>query len=321
MAFQGIGDVAGSIGDLGKVINTIGSISSGFEKMGKTMYGAHKWQKNVTGELKKGIKSEKKWARGLSAVQENVGNSISLMSGLGAGALASFGLLMQLGEAMGIMQPLMQFLTAIFQIMGATAMEALLPALQKLFALLSDPNFMKFLEDMGKMIGNFFKLMIEAFVEMFKDPKMQEMIKFFLKIFLTFLKVLMSILAVFFGFLSGLELPALLAVLVLLAGVIGFFYGFAHGGPIMGAIMGTIAAVAMGVIGAIAIATMAEGGIVNRPTLALIGEAGPEAVIPLSGNNAGMDNDEVVWALENNTKRLDTLIYMKHQSSRRRRLK
>jgi hypothetical protein len=33
---------------------------------------------------------------------------------------------------------------------------------------------------------------------------------------------------------------------------------------------------------------MAKGGIVNKPTLALIGEAGPEAVIPLSGRNAGM---------------------------------
>jgi hypothetical protein len=35
---------------------------------------------------------------------------------------------------------------------------------------------------------------------------------------------------------------------------------------------------------------LAAGGIVNRPTLALIGEAGPEAVIPLSGRNAGMGN-------------------------------
>tara|TARA_R110000787_G_scaffold281132_1_gene392285 strand:+ start:39 stop:929 length:891 start_codon:yes stop_codon:yes gene_type:complete len=33
---------------------------------------------------------------------------------------------------------------------------------------------------------------------------------------------------------------------------------------------------------------LAEGGIVNSPTLAIIGEAGPEAVVPLSGNNAGM---------------------------------
>ena len=33
---------------------------------------------------------------------------------------------------------------------------------------------------------------------------------------------------------------------------------------------------------------LAAGGIVTRPTLAMIGEAGPEAVIPLSGKNAGM---------------------------------
>jgi hypothetical protein len=33
---------------------------------------------------------------------------------------------------------------------------------------------------------------------------------------------------------------------------------------------------------------MAKGGIVTGPTLALIGEAGPEAVIPLSGNNMPM---------------------------------
>ena len=30
---------------------------------------------------------------------------------------------------------------------------------------------------------------------------------------------------------------------------------------------------------------MAEGGIVTKPTLALIGEAGPEAVIPLNSSN------------------------------------
>lgn len=34
----------------------------------------------------------------------------------------------------------------------------------------------------------------------------------------------------------------------------------------------------------------AKGGIVTGPTLALIGEAGPEAVVPLSGKNAGMGN-------------------------------
>jgi len=33
---------------------------------------------------------------------------------------------------------------------------------------------------------------------------------------------------------------------------------------------------------------LANGGIVSRPTLAVIGESGPEAVVPLSGRNAGM---------------------------------
>jgi hypothetical protein len=32
---------------------------------------------------------------------------------------------------------------------------------------------------------------------------------------------------------------------------------------------------------------LANGGIVNSPTLAFIGERGPEAVIPLTGPNAG----------------------------------
>ena len=35
------------------------------------------------------------------------------------------------------------------------------------------------------------------------------------------------------------------------------------------------------------IPTLAQGGIVKQPTLAMIGEAGPEAVVPLSGNGAG----------------------------------
>jgi hypothetical protein len=54
---------------------------------------------------------------------------------------------------------------------------------------------------------------------------------------------------------------------------------------------------------------MANGGIVTSPTLALIGEAGPEAVVPLSGGGmpggsitinmpAGSNGDEVVRALQ-----------------------
>lgn len=48
-------------------------------------------------------------------------------------------------------------------------------------------------------------------------------------------------------------------------------------------------AVTQGLLNKLAkIPAMAAGGIVTAPTLALIGEAGPEAVVPLSGRNAGM---------------------------------
>jgi hypothetical protein len=43
-----------------------------------------------------------------------------------------------------------------------------------------------------------------------------------------------------------------------------------------------LAAVGVGIAGVKAAVAMAEGGIVTKPTLALIGEAGPEAVIPLN---------------------------------------
>lgn len=45
-------------------------------------------------------------------------------------------------------------------------------------------------------------------------------------------------------------------------------------------------AATVGLAKALALPELAEGGIVNRPTIAMIGEAGPEAIIPLSrGNN------------------------------------
>lgn len=53
----------------------------------------------------------------------------------------------------------------------------------------------------------------------------------------------------------------------------------------------TAPAVSQGLLNKLArIPAMAAGGIVTGPTLALIGEAGPEAVVPLSGRNAGMGN-------------------------------
>jgi SLT domain-containing protein len=44
---------------------------------------------------------------------------------------------------------------------------------------------------------------------------------------------------------------------------------------------------------------LAEGGIVTRPTFALIGEAGPEAVIPLGSSGGGVGGGSVTFNFPN----------------------
>lgn len=68
------------------------------------------------------------------------------------------------------------------------------------------------------------------------------------------------------------------------------------------AAVGLVAA-AVGVISAFAFGAFAEGGIITRPTMALMGEAGPEAVIPLSklGQMNGGGQTTVVIELDGRT--------------------
>lgn len=60
-------------------------------------------------------------------------------------------------------------------------------------------------------------------------------------------------------------------------------------GPVFGPpLAATVFAAAMGNVAAIQAQELAEGGLVMKPTLALIGEAGPEAVIPLNKGMGGV---------------------------------
>lgn len=52
-------------------------------------------------------------------------------------------------------------------------------------------------------------------------------------------------------------------------------------------LLGTALGIGTGGLGLLAIPALAEGGIVDRPTLAMIGESGPEAVVPLDKGGVG----------------------------------
>lgn len=91
---------------------------------------------------------------------------------------------------------------------------------------------------------------------------------------------------------------------------LGDFLGGAAGGAVIGGTIGSIFPVVgtgLGALGGAAIGGIAgligfaEGGVVNRPTLAMVGEDGPEAIVPLSKphrqndvmNKAGLDGSQV----------------------------
>lgn len=91
----------------------------------------------------------------------------------------------------------------------------------------------------------------------------------------------------------------------------------ANAGPATAAVSGVVGLAAT-LAKVAAIPALAEGGIVTRPTLALIGEAGPEAVVPLSrgGGVGGLSIDRIEVNISGNADR-STVDYMIEQLGRK----
>lgn len=91
----------------------------------------------------------------------------------------------------------------------------------------------------------------------------------------------------------------------------------ANAGPATAAVSGVVGLAAT-LAKVAAIPALAEGGIVTRPTLALIGEAGPEAVVPLSrgGIGSGLTIDRIEINVSGNADR-NTVDYMVEQLGRK----
>ena len=92
--------------------------------------------------------------------------------------------------------------------------------------------------------------------------------------------------------------PAIVALMQQFYATLLAFYAWS--GPLAPALAaGTIAAGLAGLAALVGqvmanIVGLAEGGIVTKPTFAMIGEAGPEAVIPLSKQSFGSRNETVI---------------------------
>jgi hypothetical protein len=96
------------------------------------------------------------------------------------------------------------------------------------------------------------------------------------------------------AFMTGTIIPAFVAVGEAIADFL-FALGFAEELSIFGAEIGAATLVAAGLVlaavGALAAFAFADGGVVNGPTMGLVGESGPEAIIPLNSRGADFMRD------------------------------
>lgn len=273
-------------------------------------------QKVYNKEVEKAGSKTKLAAKGLFAFSKGVSAAASMM-------LNSIGVFLQLANSMGILQPILQLISGVFSMIGGAAMEILAPAIAELAEVLFSEEMIQIWGLLGKTIGTFLKTILTIVADLFSNPEFQKVLKTFIEIIGNILMFFATVLGWFFDILSGMSADEMGRLFFGIGVFLAFMYGVAQGsGTIFGLVLGTLYAA----VAAIALAPLlglAEGGIVTQPTIALIGEAGPEVVIPLNqaeGMGVGTDQytqKEILWATESNGKKLDKLVnYLGYKSDK-----
>lgn len=209
---------------------------------------------------------------------------------------------------LGVFEPILNIINGLFSIFSGTIMKEMAPALMELADTFFSPENIALVQEVGSMVG---KALIPVL------GVLGIVLLGFFKILLLFKPLL--------DYLASLNAGQMAALIFVLMVAYSFLYGLLNGGPIVGAIYAGIAGAVLGAVFGAA-AFLAEGGIVTSPTLAVIGERGPEAVIPLNQNSGSvsfggedsMAQQEAVWATEANGSKLDKIIYLLERSNNKK---
>ncbi len=204
-------------------------------------------------KVQKGFAISTKFFKGLAGTLQNI-------SRLG---FDLFGMFMQLGQSMGILQPIMQMVQGVFGIMGGAAFEAggLGDALKDLADFLFSDEMILFWEQLGTTIGEFFSYIIGYLIELFKNPWIQ---KFIINVIGAIIKVMIhmgQVFAVLLAILATMPIGVLGAFIFFIATTSAFLKGLAAAPGIEGVILGTAMASMVGVALA-PLLSLGSGGLV-----------------------------------------------------------
>lgn len=268
------------------------------------------WAKNQVAIQKETAKAASKSFTKRFAVGMKTKVMKKVVSELATIGLNTVGIFLQLMDALGVLEPILKLITGVLSIIGGTIMEVLAPAIQKFAEVLFSPEMMGIWEKLGTAIGTFIGLILTSIGDLLSDPEFQTLLKNFITAINNVFIVIGSIFKGILDWLSTLNPQQIGLLFYALAIGIAFLVGVMTGGPlgiILGAAYAVIAAIAL-----LPLLALAEGGIVTRPTLALIGERGPEAVIPLDNeggfSGVGSSDQSLLYATEDNGDKLDKLI-------------
>jgi len=248
------------------------------------------------------------------------------MAGLASGGMmVMVQLLMQLLAALNPFQPLLDALTTIFGVYGSILETAFTPLIEKLFEIMLDPNVIALVQlladTIGILVGAFLPLLdilapigqilltaliaplqlLAPIITLFAVP---------LQLLITAITPLIILVANLATQFLIYLMPIITIIVQILTAIVSFNFAALGGffGDLWSAITDGFKNLLINpIIGFLnaftntlnswdtmnwfpdigTIPYLAKGGIVSSPTLAMIGEAGPEAVVPLSGSNAG----------------------------------
>ena len=267
-------------------------------------------------EMNKKIgKSVKKRGKSEIKLYKKVAKSLTPVLG---GMLDFIGIVLQILDAMGVLEPIMAIFNSVLQIIGGSILESLVPALEDMAEILFGEEAMANWDKLGENSADILIPVLMAIVEII-------MIWGKLSAVLgpagDALMIIIQIIGVFIiGFMLGIVSIVYAICMIVAAFVHAFTLGMVDlTGPIMDVFLPIIYGLSMSMG---EIITMGTGGVVTRPTLALIGESGPEAVLPLNEegqiSGIGSGDEKLLWATEDNGEKLDMLINITKSQGRLR---
>lgn len=256
-------------------------------------------------------KMKKYWDKTKKA-QAMITKGADVFTMLSSNALGFIGILLQLGDKLGIIQPILQLVEGVFGMIGGAAMETLAPAIQRLADVLFSDEMKGNWKALGLLIGTFVGSLLDMIGDLLSDPEFLKVMKIFGRILGNVFTTLTLILGWFFDILGDMS-PKEIGLLFYALGIgLAFMVGLLSGGiigVILGAIYAGIAAIALSPL-----LFLAEGGYVpahTGGTLAVLGEGGEgEFVIPESKLENVGGNEEMLWATQDNGDRLDKIAYL-----------